>query len=63
MDLILYDSEQELYLMKPNSGKQPGTTKDKNVAWQIPEQEIDYAWQMAHKAAWLGIGIFFVHGI
>lgn len=62
MDLILYDSEKEVYLVKPSPENPPITTSDKNKAWRISEQEIEYAWQIAYKVAWLGIGTFFVHG-
>ena len=63
MELVLYDSQKKVYLAKPIPENPPVTTSDENKAWRISEQEIEHAWHIAYKSAWLGIGFFYVHGI
>ncbi|EGO2680311.1 hypothetical protein ACT0K6_001355 [Enterococcus faecalis] len=63
MDLVLYDSEQDVYLCEPKGDNPPLTTVKEECAWRVPEEKIEYAWHIAYKASWFGIGQFYVYGV
>lgn len=57
--LVLYDSNQEKYLGKPDKERPPKLVSSKAEAWRFTDSK--EAWYFAYKSAWLGIGIFYVH--
>ncbi|MGJ8730941.1 hypothetical protein ACRW9N_10780 [Listeria aquatica] len=61
---VLWDATQAKYLKKPNSDQSfPTVTDQIQEAWTFCDREIQKAWRIAYKAAWLGIGQFFFYGV
>lgn len=57
--LVLYDSKEEKYLAL--DGKKPRLVVEKEQAWRFEDKDINEAWHMAYKAAWLGVAQCYVY--
>lgn len=63
MEYVLFDLKQNKFFAQIEDSKKGFyLTCEYEFAYRFSEEEIELAWHMAYKCAWLGLGKFYVLG-